>query len=310
MRVQHIFEHCMRRFPKRLSPVVLASAGLAGCELQSVVLAEPDDVVVAEIVLRAGTGPQRAFLHRTFGAGSAAVPDADIRVIGPANDTLRFLPAPQPDCVDSEITDIIGSCYITSPLARPVVAGGRYTLHITLPDGEMTGVTQVPGAFSLVAPRTRDCRLEPDRTFELVWTQAEGAWVYLAEAEFMGLRDALRARGIEAPAGRIRLLGVGVSRTDTTLVFPAELGLFDRGDPEIADALEALQAGLPPEVDTEIVLAAADRNYVNWIRGGRFNPSGPVRVPSISGAGTGLFGSVVTHAFAITTGPHPVPACE
>lgn len=53
-------------------------------------------------------------------------------------------------------------------------------------------------------------------------------------------------------------------------------------------------------------IAAGDRNYVNWLRGGRFNPSGMIRVPSVHGDGTGVFGSVAsTRRLLITTFPAP-----
>jgi hypothetical protein len=60
-----------------------------------------------------------------------------------------------------------------------------------------------------------------------------------------------------------------------------------------------------------VVVAAADRNYVNWVRGGNFNPSGLVRVPSVRGDGTGVFGSIVAKTVVLTTVPESTaPACE
>ncbi|MBD0319449.1 MAG: hypothetical protein ICV87_03885, partial [Gemmatimonadetes bacterium] len=58
-------------------------------------------------------------------------------------------------------------------------------------------------------------------------------------------------------------------------------------------ALTALQSGFPDGVSVHLVVAAADRNYVNGVRGGSFNPSGPVRVSSVTGDGVGVFGSLV-----------------
>jgi hypothetical protein len=46
-------------------------------------------------------------------------------------------------------------------------------------------------------------------------------------------------------------------------------------------------------VVAEMVVAAIDRNYLNGVRGGSFNPSGTVRVSSVSGDGVGVFGSIV-----------------
>jgi len=58
-----------------------------------------------------------------------------------------------------------------------------------------------------------------------------------------------------------------------------------------------------------VTIAAADRNYVNWERGGNFNPSGAVRVASIRGGGTGVFGSMVPLTFTVTVGGSQ-PACK
>jgi len=58
-------------------------------------------------------------------------------------------------------------------------------------------------------------------------------------------------------------------------------------------------------------VAAADRNYVNAVRGGGFNPSGPVRVSSVVGDGIGTFGSLVPlRLFVVVgTGGEEVPPC-
>jgi hypothetical protein len=62
-------------------------------------------------------------------------------------------------------------------------------------------------------------------------------------------------------------------------------------------------------VIADVTIAAADRNYVNWERGGNFNPSGLIRVASIRGDGTGTFGSMVTHRVVIHVGPSTLPGC-
>ncbi|HUP89202.1 MAG TPA: hypothetical protein VM100_07630, partial [Longimicrobiales bacterium] len=49
---------------------------LAGCELKEVTIAESDDVVIAELILRTDTRQQRILLHRTIksDSSSTAVP--------------------------------------------------------------------------------------------------------------------------------------------------------------------------------------------------------------------------------------------
>ncbi|NIR36178.1 MAG: hypothetical protein GWN02_08535, partial [Gemmatimonadetes bacterium] len=88
------------------------------------------------------------------------------------------------------------------------------------------------------------------------------------------------------------LLGLSVSVADTTITFPSEFGVFNRLDLD-QDVAVRLQRGLPAGVSAEVTITAVDRNYVNWARGGSFNPSGQVRVPSLRGDGTGVFGSTV-----------------
>jgi hypothetical protein len=94
------------------------------------------------------------------------------------------------------------------------------------------------------------------------------------------------------------LLGLAVSAADTTIVFPGEFGAFDRYDLDQGLAL-ALQKGLPAGTDARVVVTAADRNYVNWVRGGNFNPSGVVKIPSLRGDGTGVFATSVSRSFQV-----------
>jgi hypothetical protein len=128
----------------------------------------------------------------------------------------------------------------------------------------------------------------------LVWTRSEGAWSYQIVAQFSDLAEGLRERGVADPPDELDLIGLAVGGADTTIVFPGEFGVFDRFSVD-RDLLLALAEGLPNGSRADIVFAAGDRNYVNWVRGGSFNPSGQVRVPSVSGEGTGVFGSLVVH---------------
>jgi hypothetical protein len=112
------------------------------------------------------------------------------------------------------------------------------------------------------------------------------------------------------------LLGLSIGAADTTSLFPADVGVFDRADELLHPVLVAIRDGLPAGVRATVVVAATDRNYVNWIRGGSFNPSGTVRVPSISGGGTGVFGALVRRTRVLHVGEPDVsgsgaelPAC-
>lgn len=301
----------------RCAALLCSALAIAACELQEVSLAEPEDVVVAEVVLRAYAARQHAVLHRTIGTGvDVRVPEARIEVQDESGATLVYTGAPDEVCFEGLDEDEVapGSCYATPRGETPaVLPGRRYTLRIELPDGRiLTGTTTVPGAFDPVRPELLpigECRLAPDTTLELLWTQAAGAWVYVVETRMRGLAAALRPRGVSLDVDPVRLMGLSISAMDTTLIFPSELGVFDRFDDDVASALVAIQNGLPPGVNAEVIVAAADRNYVNWVRGGRFNPSGLIRTPSIAGDGTGVFASVNPYSFRITTADRPVAAC-
>jgi hypothetical protein len=119
--------------------------------------------------------------------------------------------------------------------------------------------------------------------------------------------------GIDVTEDPLVLLGLSISREDTTIVFPGEFGVFDRGDLD-RDLLAFLQRGLPAGASASVVVTAGDRNYVNWVRGGGFNPSGQVRLPSLSGiGGTGVFGSQVVRRFlleVVDDPPQGAPLCS
>ena len=77
------------------------------------------------------------------------------------------------------------------------------------------------------------------------------------------------------------------------------------------DVAVALQRGLPDSTSALVTVTAVERNWVNWARGGTFNPSGQVRVPSVRGDGTGVFGSALIRAFRVVSQSQPsaLPPC-
>lgn len=270
--------------------------GVLGCELTTVELADVADVVVAEVYLRAGADVHQAFLHRTFPGpdGSLRVDGASIVVRGPGGEAFVFEPvADHGVCALNELMPegVAGSCY-TAPDQGRVVHGRSYDLEITLPDGRrLEGRTTVPAGFELVRPVPPTCVLE-GTSLEFVWTRSEGAWAYQADALFTGLAPGLADRGVVDPPDTLRLLGLSIGANDTTMTFPGDFGVFDRYQLDL-DVLLALQEGLPEGARADIVIAAGDRNYVNWVRGGNFNPSGQVRISSVTGDGVGVFGALV-----------------
>lgn len=191
------------------------------------------------------------------------------------------------------------------------MGGEALSIAVALADGRsLTGSTRIPGAF-LVDGVGAGCRLPPDTRLPLSWSPSDSAWAYLSEALILGLPDALAAEGIQAEDS-LYLLGLSISQSDTTVVFPSEFGVFERFDLD-QDLAVRLQQGLPEGASADVAITAVDRNYVNWVRGGSFNPSGAVRVSSLVGDGLGVFGSAVTRRFTVvstadsTAGP-PCPS--
>jgi hypothetical protein len=293
---------------------LLATA--AGCELQEITIADAEDVIVAEFTLVAGARLQTGILHRTQGTGMTSEPVLAARVVVTEEDGSEHTFEPRSDnlCFTGGDDAHDATCYLSASVLGPgswVRAGQRYTLRIALPDGRvLTGVTSVPDSFGLLRPSAPVCALPPDQPLEIVWSRSPTAWVYAAETELQGIAAALEPRGVDAPRDPLRLFGLALSNRDTAIAFPAEFGVFDRFDPDLTQTLAAIQGGLPPGVEAEVVIAAADRNYVNWERGGAFNPSGFVRVPSVFGDGTGVFAAILPLTFFLTTADVPsLPSC-
>lgn len=292
-----------------------AAVLLAGCELQEVTTAEPARFVVAEVVLQAGVDTQFAYLQAGLGAQDLRVPGAQVRVFAVGHaDTLVYRETDAWRCISPLPThdDVVGTCYLAGGARiEPDVA---YGLRIDLPDGgRLTGQTRVPGPLRLLTPASTECALPPATSLEVQWSQASAAWVYAVEAQLYDIFPILVQRGVVAdtPNVPLRLSGLAISASDTTIVLPGELGLFDRFNADLHPILIALRSGLPEGVSGDIAVAATDRNYVNWARGGSFNPSGVVRVPSIRGDGTGVFGSMSLARFSLrVTGDASLPRCR
>jgi hypothetical protein len=261
-------------------------------------------VLVVEGTLRAGEAAQRIILHRGLVDGrSGGAPDARVMVRTPDGEEKVFVLADLEACVDPPVTGqgidhlVAGSsCFVWAGdgEVRPyswVLPGGTYELHVETPRGErLRGRTTVPGDFQLWLPDT--CTLPPGTQLPLSWSVSSAAWVYLVSMEVRGLRAALEGSGIEDVPDPLELLGLSISERDTTMLVPANVGLFERVRYD-AELMRLLQWGFPPGVVVQLTVLSADRNFVNGVRGGAFNPSGSVRVSSVVGDGVGVFGSVV-----------------
>jgi hypothetical protein len=209
------------------------------------------------------------------------------------------------DCLESSPIEEPGACFVAElPVAR-IGPSDIVEVLVELPGGgKITGAARVPGVFELDSiPHA--CVLPPNQLMTVTWSSSSDAWAYLSETSIRGLPEALSPEGIEVDDDPLYLLGLSISDSDTSIVFPAEFGIFNRFTVDYADLAVRLQAGLPLGVTAEVSITAVDRNYVNWARGGNFNPSGQVRIPSLSGDGTGVFGATVGRGFDVLVSEQP-----
>jgi len=295
---------------------------ILGCELDEVSLTEPENVIVAEVYLRVGDGQDElsAFLQSTLGSTSGTdmsgtdLRQAVVEVEAPDGSTIPLIRGDRGECLAPEILDDVdGVCFVALGGVEGVLnPGDRVEVQITLPDGRrIYGGLRLPGSFDLIQPVVDEvCALPPGHPLELIWNPSGEAWAYVGESLIWGLRDAMSLLGVDVEADSLSLVGLSISETDTTMVFPGDFGVFERFDLDYDLAL-ALQTGLPLGAQANLAIAAMDRNYVNWVRGGNFNPSGAVRIPSLRGDGTGVFGGVVRRVIRVV-GAEPnedIPSC-
>jgi hypothetical protein len=309
--------------------LLLGSATLAAsCRLTEVALPAGSDVLVVEAILRVGARQQYVLLHRSMEGRTIRGETGAYVFVTPAHAaTITFYEAPLRECLTQSpdnwsIPDVQvdATCYL-SPVAagRFVHSGAEYELLVETERGErVRGRTRVPGSFGFRSPSVSvnpntlsvSCEL-PTRPFTLAWSRSLGAWSYLTSLHISGFAadEDLRSAGIDVP-DPLELTGVSVSATDTTLLFPANLGLFQRADYD-QRLFQLLQQGLPAGLDVIFVILAGDQNFTNGIRGGRFNPSGNVRSSSVIGDGVGVFGSVVPLQIRSSRGANepPLPPC-
>jgi hypothetical protein len=296
----------------------LAATGFWGCELQEVTVVDVEAVVIAEVYANLADDPTdnvvRAFLHWTVGLSDRPFNDlaASTVVVTRSDGLMLRLGAELPeDCIESTPEVDPGACFLSGPTADQLRPGDLLEVSVTLPGGGVIeGAARVPGDFDLIGI-TASCRLAPDRLLPIEWSRAETAWAYVNETSIKGLPDALRGEGIIVEDDPLYLLGLSISDDDTDIVFPSEFGVFNRFDLDQSLAVR-LQRGLPATSWAEVSITAVDRNYVNWARGGNFNPSGQVRVPSLRGDGTGVFGATVGRRFNVFATSDPqsaLPVC-
>jgi hypothetical protein len=298
---------------------LLCACLAAGCEVAEVTTAPGENVVVVEAVLRTDIAAQQVLLHRTVdGTRAGGVNGAHVTITGAAGDVHTLVPGTGCFYIDplyalSDTLDFSGSCYVTAGGdVGWVKASQTYDLRVETAEGEVIqGRTTVPGPYQVPSLRPGPpgffCSLAPNSTLELLWTKSEGAWSYVADLSITGL-GGLAGQGLHIPDPML-VRGVSVSQADTTLVLPAEFGVFERLQYD-SDLLVAIRDGFPEGAALDLVLASADRNWVNSVRGTGFNPSGLTRISTVVGDGVGVFGSLnVKRAFIVVRAATSVPRC-
>lgn len=306
-----------------LTAALLVAA--AGCELEEISVVQVEEVVVAEVYANVAEESADneifAFLHKTVAAGDVDDVDAAeaeleasrVMVRLPDGTSMSLVGAGATQCIEDEPEGLPVACFTAdSADAARVASGDLLEVEVELFGGSvLEGAARVPGDFELLGvPST--CTLPPDERLAMEWTRADGAWAYVNETAISGLPEALEPEGIIVEEDPLYLLGLSISDSDTTIVFPSEFGVFNRLDLD-RDLAVRLQTGLPEGVLAEVTVTAVDRNYVNWARGGSFNPSGQVRVPSLRGDGTGVFGATVNRRIVVSVSAEPlesVPLCD
>ncbi|MSR35635.1 MAG: hypothetical protein EXR95_03175 [Gemmatimonadetes bacterium] len=310
----------------RLAAVAVVVAALGACELSEVTITEPQHAVVAEAYVRLGVlqlsglppsveptpyARVSVLLHETLDLSGASqpVPKARIRITRTGDGLVIPVPemsAPPGGCARSQPVAGGSTCYDTPldhPALKALAPGDRLALRIELADGGvLTSETVIPGRFQLLNVRAgTSCAATPLAGTQIVWSRSANAWAYISDTYISGLSRHFPGRDVSDP---LYLLGLSVSAGDTAIVFPRQFGVFARGDLDHAVTV-ALQAGLPDSTFAIVAVAAVDRNWVNWARGGNFNPSGQVRLPSVRGDGTGVFASGVLQAFRVVSDSRP-----
>ena len=230
----------------------------------------------------------------TRDAPDPQVPGASVRIAGKSGQSLQLaeILADDPACQsDSTARTWAGTCYMASAPSAHFAPGEELSLRTVTRNGRiLTGVSTMPDSFlpSGITVSDGRCRMNPDTNYDIRWESVTRAWAFIAGARFARLPRSLWPYGDDLYLRTAWLASAGAR----SMVFPRALvggGVEERA----RKAARALETGLPWRVTADLAVAAVDRNWANWIRPGRYDPNGEVRIPSVFGDGTGMFGTGV-----------------
>jgi hypothetical protein len=280
--------------------LVLCLAASA-CDITEVTITELEPNVVVEAfanIRPAGGGTVIALLH-----GSIGVPDKDpngpeavVRVLAENGAEVLLTEAADNLCTYGEYPPDPADprrCYIATLDPTFVQPSDRLVLQVDLVGGgRIDGGTQVPAAFELIQPSGGATCPVANGALGFVWTPSEGTWYYTTEVLLTGVAADLLSLGVQDPPDSVLFSAIAVSQSDTVVTWPDDF--FMEGELDFASEVNTLvEEGMQPQWVALAYVAAMDANFTNWIRVGGFHPSGDVHIPSLRGAGTGVFGSSV-----------------
>ena len=201
-----------------------------------------------------------------------------------------------------------GSCHVGRASWSHFAPGELLSLAVTLPDGGiLTGESRLPGSFTPLGLSLKDggCRVQPDTGHDFSWPRVDGAQAYIAEAQLTGLGELWQN---DEPLYLVLTLR---DPELTNMVFPRDF-LYELIDRKKWELHRVLHQGLPEGTSANVTIGAVDRNWANWTRA-RFYGEGEVRVPSVFGDGTGMFGTAVRWQVSVESrapsGDGDLPLC-
>ncbi len=291
--------------PSSWRPALLAPLVLGACELAEVAIEPVPDLVVAavSVVLTIDPLDPNRIDTRAFALVAVSeretpreIPGAAVTVVGESGRSLRLREVSDPlatcvtplELVNGTLTrPPAGSCHVAAMPGAHFAPGERLSLTVELPDGGiLRGESRMPGVFTPTGLSLHGgrCRVDPDNVYQFNWAHSAGSWAYIAEARLAGLGDLW-------PHQESLFLDTTLRRNDEPqLAFPRDLFFRFFDEWELA---RVLHKGLPEGASAEIAVGALDRNWANWVRLGRIDLEGEVRIPSVFGDGTGMFGTAV-----------------
>ena len=273
---------------------------LGGCELDWVEINSEEELLAASVTVVLTVDPADSSVTSTDIVAlltreglDTRVPGASVRITGESEQSLQLAEASDRSATcrsdTASVVQTVGTCYTASTSSAHFAPLEELSLKIVTQDGRvLRGVSTIPRAFAPTRLSVHDgrCRVDPDTSYLFDWSTVDGDWAFIAEAKFSGFARALW----DDPDPLYLRTYWMASPLPQDMVFPR---IMTEGEVarQARKAARKLETGLPWGVTADLAVAAVDRNWANWIREGQLHTEGEVRVPSVFGDGTGMFGT-------------------